>query len=61
MTWVAIDLAALGMQLVVVPLYVDDNPDNVAWCAVNAQARLLIVENSRIAAALISSRRVSER
>jgi long-chain acyl-CoA synthetase len=51
-TWVAIDLAALGMQLVVVPLYVDDNADNVAWCAVNAQARLLIVENSRIAAAL---------
>ena len=52
-TWIAIDLAALGMQLVVVPLYVDDNPDNVAWCAGNAQARLLIVENSRIAAALM--------
>ena len=30
--WVAIDLAALGLALVVVPLYVDDNPDNVAWC-----------------------------
>jgi long-chain acyl-CoA synthetase len=52
-TWVAIDLAALGMRLVVIPLYVDDNPDNVAWCAGNAQARLLIVENSRIAAALV--------
>ena len=31
-SWVAIDLAALGMGLVVVPLYVDDNPENVAWC-----------------------------
>jgi len=50
--WVAVDIAALGLGLVVVPLYVDDNPDNVAWCAVNAQARLLIVENSRVAAAL---------
>jgi long-chain acyl-CoA synthetase len=50
--WVAIDIAALGMGLVVVPLYVDDNADNVAWCVGNAQARLLVVENSRIAAAL---------
>jgi long-chain acyl-CoA synthetase len=51
-TWVAIDLAALGMGLVVVPLYVDDNADNVAWCAGHAEARLLILESSRIAAAL---------
>jgi len=50
--WVAIDIAALGMGLVVVPLYVDDNVDNVAWCVGNAQARLLVVENSRVAAAL---------
>ncbi len=51
-SWVAIDQAALGLGLVVVPLYVDDNPDNVAWCVDNAQARLLIVENSRMAASL---------
>ncbi len=51
-TWVAIDLAALGMGLVVVPLYVDDNPDNIAWCAAHAQARLLVLDNSRIAASL---------
>ena len=51
-SWVAIDLAALGMGLVVVPLYVDDNPDNVAWCVAHAQARLLIVDNSRIAAGI---------
>ena len=37
-----------------VPLYVDDNPDNVAWCVDHAQARLLIVESSRIAASLTS-------
>ncbi len=26
------------------PLYVDDNPDNIAWCAGNAEARVLLVE-----------------
>ena len=50
--WVAIDLAALGLGLVVVPLYVDDNAENVAWCVGNAAAKLVIVENSRIAQAL---------
>jgi len=50
--WVAIDIAALGLGLVVVPLYVDDNADNVAWCVGNAEVRLLVVENSGIAAAL---------
>ena len=50
--WAAIDLAALGLGLVVVPLYVDDNPLNVAWCVDHAQARLLIVENSRLAAGI---------
>ena len=44
-SWVAIDLAALGLALVVVPLYVDDNPDNLAWCVANAEAKLAIVEN----------------
>lgn len=53
--WVAVDLAALGLGLVVVPLYVDDNPDNVAWCVGNAQARLLVVENARLAGALARS------
>jgi long-chain acyl-CoA synthetase len=50
--WVALDLAALGLGLVIVPLYVDDNPDNVSWCAANAEARLLIVETTRMATAL---------
>lgn len=50
--WVAIDLAALGLGLVVVPLYVDDNPENVAWCVGDADARTLIVESSGMAQAL---------
>jgi long-chain acyl-CoA synthetase len=52
LSWVAIDLAALGLGLVVVPLYADDNAENAAWCAGTAEAKLLIVENSRLAAAL---------
>src|SRR4029453_10743531 len=48
-TWVVVDLAALGLGLVVVPLYVDDNAENVAWCAANAEARLVVVENARLA------------
>jgi long-chain acyl-CoA synthetase len=45
--WVALDLAALGLGIVVVPLYVDDNADNIAWCAANAEVRALIVESTR--------------
>ncbi len=50
--WVAIDIAALGLGLVVVPLYVDDNAENIVWCVGMAEVRLLVVENSRVAAAL---------
>jgi long-chain acyl-CoA synthetase len=50
--WVALDLAALGLGLVVVPLYVDDNPDSAAWCVGNAEAKLLVVESTRISKAL---------
>ena len=50
--WVAADQAALGLGLVVVPLYVDDNPENVAWCLENSGARLLLAESSRMAEAL---------
>ncbi len=50
--WVAIDLAALALGLVIVPLYVDDNPENVAWCVGNADAGLVIVENRRLATGL---------
>ncbi len=50
--WVAADQGALGLGLVVVPLYVDDNPENVVWCLENSGARLLVVESSHMAYAL---------
>src|SRR6267378_3405229 len=50
--WVAADQGALGLGLVVVPLYVDDNPENVAWCLENSGARLLVVESDHVADAL---------
>jgi long-chain acyl-CoA synthetase len=50
--WVALDMAALGLGIVVVPLYVDDNPDNIAWCVANAEARLLVVDGTKMANAL---------
>ena len=50
--WVAIDLAALGMELVVVPLYVDDTIGNVAWCVADADPRLVVIETARLAAGL---------
>ena len=53
--WVALDLAALGIGVVVVPLYVDDNPDNVAWCASNAEVKALVVENTRLGQALAAT------
>ena len=53
--WVAIDQAALGLGLVVVPLYLDDNPDNQAWCVADSGARLLVVESARQAAALLAA------
>jgi len=53
--WVAVDLAALGLGLVIVPLYVDDNPDNITWCAINAEARMLLVESTRKASELVQT------
>lgn len=50
--WVAIDQAALGLGLVVVPLYADDNPENLAWCLADSGARLLVLENARLLDAL---------
>src|SRR5712692_6964338 len=50
--WVAADQGVLGLGLVVVPLYADDNPENVAWCLENSGARLLVAESSRMADAL---------
>jgi len=42
--WVLFDQAALSLGLVVVPLYVDDRPDNVAYVINNAGLKLLFLE-----------------
>jgi long-chain acyl-CoA synthetase len=50
--WVAVDMAALGLGMVVVPLYPDDNPENIIWCLKDSGARLVVLENARQRAAL---------
>ena len=42
--WIAFDLAALGLGLVTVPLYVNDRPENFAYIIEATQARLLLIE-----------------
>ena len=42
--WVALDQAAMGLGLVVVPLYTQDRPDNVAYIIQDCGARLLLFE-----------------
>ncbi|AKH20891.1 AMP-dependent synthetase/ligase [Sedimenticola thiotaurini] len=44
--WVAFDQASLGLGLVVVPLYTDDRPDNVAYILQDAAVKLLLVQDS---------------
>ena len=51
-SWAAADLGALASGLVVVPLYVDDNAENAAWCAADAGAKLVIAETRRMADAM---------
>lgn len=42
--WVLFDLAALGLGLVTVPLYVNDRPDNFALIIQDTEARILLIE-----------------
>lgn len=42
--WVCFDQAALGLGLVVVPLFFNDRADNVAYILERTQARLLFIE-----------------
>ena len=44
--WVALDQAAMGLGLVVVPLYTQDRPDNVAYIIDNCGAKLLLFEKA---------------
>lgn len=50
--WVIADLAALGLGLVVVPLYVDDNADNMAWSLMDSGAKLLVADHLRFLSVL---------
>jgi len=45
--WVMFDIAALGLGLVVVPLYTDDRPESVAYILQNAGAQLLLTGTIR--------------
>ncbi len=43
--WAIFDQAALGLGLVVVPLYTNDRAENVAYILEHAEVKLLLVEN----------------
>lgn len=44
--WVCFDQAAMGLGLVVVPLYFNDRGENVAWILKRTGARLLFIDSS---------------
>ena len=46
-TWVAFEQAALGLGLVVVPLYTDDRPDNIAYILNDSGCKLLLIEEEK--------------
>ena len=54
--WVVCDIAALGLGLVVVPLYLQDRPDNIAYILNNAGCRMLLFEGPEQWAALAEVR-----
>lgn len=43
--WIAFDQAAMGLDLVTVPLYTSDRPDNIAYILNNAGAKVLLFES----------------
>lgn len=43
--WVMFDQAAMSLGLVVVPLYTDDRPDNIAYILQDAAVKLLLVQD----------------
>ena len=44
--WVYFDQAAMGLGLIVVPLYPDDRPDNVAYILQDADVKLLFLQTA---------------
>jgi len=45
--WMCFDQAALSLGLVVVPLFYNDRPDNMAYCLNDAGAKLLLIEDGK--------------
>ncbi len=45
--WVMMDQAALGLGLVVVPLYRNDRPENIIYILNNASVKLLLIEDEK--------------
>ncbi len=43
--WVTVDQAALGLGMVVVPLYLEDRPDNISYILEDAAVKLLVVQD----------------
>ena len=46
--WMLFDQAALGLGLVVVPLFYNDRPDNMAYCLNDAGAKFLLLEDGKL-------------
>ena len=44
--WIAVDQAALGLGLVIVPLYLEDRPDNIAYILEDSAVKLLVVQDT---------------
>jgi long-chain acyl-CoA synthetase len=59
--WVLFDQAALGLGIVVVPLYFDDRAENMAFCLNDAGARVLLLETGEQWAALKDQVKTVER
>ena len=45
--WVVFDLATSSLGLILVPLYQDDRPDNIAYILQDADVKLLFLQNKR--------------
>ena len=46
--WVFFDQAALACGLVIVPLYTDDRPDNIAYIMTDSAVRVLLVQDAAV-------------
>ena len=59
--WMLFDQAALGLGLVVVPLFYNDRPDNMAYCLTDAGAKLLLLEDGKLWEAMRGQAQTIER